>query len=544
MATSSQIVFEERNSNAGLGQTIRFSVPQSIALINPQQCYLKFNLVVGSTKGKVALPNGTQADESHWFPWTLGEGGAANLIRNLTIRSNGVTIEQITDYNRLNRILVNYIKNPTQKNMDKLYKGSDTQKVKRVNTLSRRSVTAGVSEANFTQENMEIEVCLPLELSGILNNSQPYPNMIAPLEVEILLEDEVYNVISAQGGQLGGEAANFESDKDLQNTVGGYRNNTITYKVDGTITGNQTSLDLLVTNDAGSNLYQEVTAETCANLPFYNGQECTIECSQGNVEIVINTVQKDAASGRLQLNFNSVDFGGNTTPNPFIYINVPTSKPTMTLKELQLVVGTVSPSPQQMKAIDSAVRTGDGYGYSYKSYAHLPVNMSAGALQTSTLINSRYRFCKAILSFWENVGSVKYVEKENLLCEIDSNVLPTSYQYRIAGLNVPNREVDISRFQRTRAQPGSYGAVAMKELEQTLACCGYELADYSNADGCFLFGRGLVPPKTQFTYDMSKDEETRLNMKFSAQSQSLLNHNYICHLKELQIGKNGVQVVD
>lgn len=543
MATSSQIVFEERNTNASLGQTIRFVVPPSVGMINTQQSYLKFNMVVG-TKGKSALPNGQECAIDKWFPWTMGQAGAASLIRNLTIRSNGVTLEQITDYNRLNRILVNYTKNPTQRNMDKLYKGADSQKVKRVNTLTRRSLTAGVSEANFTQENMEIEVCLPLELSGILNNSQPYPNMVAPLEIEILLENEAFNVVTAQGAQLGGEAGNFEADKDLQNTIGGYRNNTITYKVDGTIAGNQTSLDLLATNDGGNNLFQEVDADTAGNLPFYNGQECVVECSQGNVSIVINTIQKDAATGRLQLNFDSVDFGANATANPFIYVVVPAESPTITLSELQLVVGVVDMTPQQLSGIESAVRSGNGYGYVYKSYSDYPVNMPSGALQTSNLINSRLRSCKAILSFWENTGAVKVVEKENLLCEISSSVLPTNYQFKMDGLLVPNREVALDRFQRARNLQGAYGSVALKELEQGLACCGYRLNDYSNADGCFLLARGLVTADSNFTYDMSKDEETRLNLKFSAQSQSLLLHNFICHIKEVQIGKGGVQVVE
>ena len=543
--TSSQIVFEERNTNASLGQTIRFNVPASIPLINSQQTYLKFNMVVGE-KGKVAITAGTEADEAHYFPWTMGAGGASNLIRNLTIRSNGVTLEQITDYNRLNRVLVNYTKNPTEKNMDRLYRGADTQKVKRINTLTKRSVTAGVSESGFTQENMEIEVCLPLDLSGILNNTQPFPNMIAPLEIEILLEEDAYNVITAQGNQLGGEAANFEDNKDVQNTVGGYRNDTITYKVDGTITGNQTSLDILRTNDGGTNLYTgDIADDECGNFPFYNGQSCVVQCSQGDVELVINTVQKDAAE-RVQLNFNSVDFGANTTANPFIYVKVPDSKPTITLSELQLVVGTVQPTQQQMNGIESAVRSSNGYGFMYKSYQDFPVNMSAGALQVSNLISCRLRNCKSILSWWENVGSAQFVEKENLLCEINSNVLPTSYQYRQAGLLVPNRAVPIDRFQRTRNLSGAYTAVALKELEQALACCGsaYKLKDYSNADGCFLFGRGLVPADSQFTYDMSRDDETRLNLKFSAQSQSLLNHNFVCHLKEMKVGKGGIQVIE
>jgi len=546
MNTASQIVYEQRNASVGLGETIRFRLPTNIMLLNTQETYLRFNFVVG-VKGKQAgFATGNQADEAHWFPWTMGDGGASNLIKNLVIRdySSGVTLETINGYNLLNRVLVNYTKNDSEKNLDRLYGGADSEYVREKNTLTRRSQTAGTTTDGETQENMEIEVILPLRLSGVLNNPMPFPNALCPLEVEILLEDEVYKVLHAQANEQGGESANFEGDKDVQNINGGYRNNTICYKVDGTPTGVQTNVTILRTNDAGQNLYTgDLVADQVCDFPFYNGQECTVETSIGDLTFNIKNVEVDGAN-RLQLNFDALDFGVNATANPDIYITVPDTSPTCTLSELQLVCGAIQPSPQQMSAIENAVRSGNGYGWTYKSYQDFPVNNAANALQVSNLINCRFRMCKSILCFWENVGGSYLVEQDNLLPDLDTSVAPKNYQFKLSGLNVPNRAVELSRLNRTRDEPGAYNAAHIKELEQTLQCCGFQVKDLSNIDGCLLFGRGLVPAGSSFVFDMNDNEETRLNIKYTAQSQSLLQHNYICHMKQLLIKTSGKQVVE
>jgi hypothetical protein len=543
MNVASEKVYEERNSSVGLGETIRFKIPPSIQLLNTQQTFLKFNVVVG-TKGKQAgFASGNEADEAHWFPWTFGAGGAGNLIRNLTIKTqDGVIIEQITDYNRLNRVVCNYVENSSEKNLKALYQGADTEKVKKVNVLTRRNMSAGgASTAGETQENMEVEICLPLTLSGILNNPQPYPNMIAPLEVEILLEDDAFNVIHAQGNQLGGEAGNFEDNKDQQIVVGGY-NTATPYKVDGTPNGATTTLSILRTNAGDDNFYTgDVNASQTANFPFFNGQNVILETSSGNETITINSIDLD--TNKVRLNFDSKTLA-NTTANPKIYVEVPAEKPTMTLSELELVCGTINPSPQQLKAIESAVNSGAGYGWSYKSYQDFPVNMSAGALQVSNLINCNYRMCKSILSFWENVGGATSVDEDNLLVQNDTSVVPKSFQYKLGGLLVPNRSVDLSRYARNRTQSGGWGASHIKELEQALGCCGWRVKDLSNIDGCLLLGRGLVPVNSGFVYDMSGNEESRLQLKYTTQNESLLQHNYVCHMKELRISNKGKMVIE
>lgn len=543
MNVSSEKVYEERNSNAGLGETIRFKIPPSIALLNTQQTFLKFNVVVGAKGVQSNFSSGNEADESHWFPWTFGRGGASNLIKNLTIKTqDGVIIEQITDYNLLNSILCNYVENSSEKNLKALYQGADSEKVKEHNILTNRDINnSGTSTNGQTQENMEIEVVIPLTLSGVLNNPQPYPNMVAPLEVEILLEDDVFKVIHAQGNELGGEADNFIDDKDLQNVVGGYRESTA-YRCVGTPDGATTSISLLKANSGGDNFFTgDINASQTANFPFYNGQNVVLKTSSGDETITINFVDLD--TDKVRLNFDSVTLS-NTTPNPKIYVEVPSSKPSITLSEMELVCGTVTPSPEQMKAIEGAVNSGAGYGFQYKSYQDFPVNMSAGALQVSNLINCNYRMCKAILSFWENVQDQTVVDTNNLSVQNNSNIVPKSVQYKLDGLLVPNRSIDLSRYARNRSQTGGWGASHIKELEQSLGCCGWTVKDLSNIDGCLLLGRGLVPVNSGFTYDMSGNDETRIELKYTTQSKNLLQHNYVCHMKELRISNKGKMVVE
>jgi len=85
--------------------------------------------------------------------------------------------------------------------------------------------------------------------------------------------------------------------------------------------------------------------------------------------------------------------------------------------------------------------------------------------------------------------------------------------------------------------------VHIKELEQALSCCGYQCKDLSNIDGAFMIGRGLVTANSGFTYNMTDNEETRLNINFSDQNSQLLQHNYVCHLKTLVI-KDNMKMVD
>jgi len=207
-----------------------------------------------------------------------------------------------------------------------------------------------------------------------------------------------------------------------------------------------------------------------------------------------------------------------------------------------MVVGTVEPTPQQLSGLQSAVKS--GYSYPFKTYNDFPVNNNAGALQVSNLINCRYRMAKSVLSFWEDVGSSSSVDKPNLVPRLDSTVVPTSYQYKIGGLLVPQRRVDLASINRSRNQASAWSCVRLKELEQSILACGLQVRSLEDSDGTALFGRALIPAGSGFTHDLSEDGETRLVINYTTQNASLLQHNFICSVKQLVVSGSGVEVVE
>jgi hypothetical protein len=549
MNTASNIIFEERNTAVGLGEVLRFRLPPDLKVINTQETYLKFNMVVGKQPGsqkQSSFTTGDRADIEYALPWVCDH--ASNLIRTLTVKdgSTGTIIEQITDYNRLHQVLRPFIKNTTQKNLDKLYAGSDTQEIRVENTLSVRTIDgAGASTAGTTQQNNEVEVCLALDLSGVLNNPQPLPVMMFGngLEVEILLEEDAYKVVHAQGDKTGAETLNYVGTKGLQKVNAGYREE-LPYCVDGLLNAPNAFVVIKKDSTAGNDnvLTGDVFDTRTADLPFYNGQTLTFKTSGGDVDAIVNSIQWNAGS-KLRLNIVSTDFTGNTTTDMKVVVKTSDlSKPQITLSELQMVVGTVEPTPQQLSGLQSAVKS--GYSYPFKTYNDFPVNNNAGALQVSNLINCRYRMAKSVLSFWEDVGSSSSVDKPNLVPRLDSTVVPSSYQYKIGGLLVPQRRVDLVSINRSRNQASAWSCVRLKELEQSILACGLQVRSLEDSDGTALFGRALIPAGSGFTHDLSEDGETRLVINYTTQNASLLQHNFICSVKQLVVSGSGVEVVE
>jgi hypothetical protein len=545
MNSSSQIVYEDRNTTVGLGEVIRFKIPASVPLIDTQNTFLKFNLQVGNGAVQDGWTSGDQADENHYVPWTLNKKtGCANIIKNLTIKSqSGEILEQITDYNRLNRVVCQFVKNETQDNLTRLYSGGDDDYVGAVNTLTSRTA----NDDTKTQENKVVECLMQFNLSGLLNNPMPFPNMLVNgLEIEILLEDDGLKVVHAQGNELGQDNANFIDKKDYQCVVGGYSQNT-PYCADGAMAitnpaGTVASFFIKQINatgaNAGANFYNDATdVNDVLSFPFFNGQELLLENSLGNpVSIVVTKVNYN--NGIQIFTKSALNLNGNTTVDGKIWINVDAkAAPKITLSDMQLVVGVVNPDPKQLNAMESMVR-GKGYVYNFKSFQDFPVNNQAGSLRNSNLINCRYKRCKAILSFWENVGDASTVDKDNLNPQVLTTLAPSSYQYKIDGLLVPNRKVELQQYVKDRTKQGGWSGIHIKEIEQAIGCCGLQVKDLTDIDCALCFGRGLVPVGSGAYYDMSSNEETRLEIAYTAQAKSLLQHNFVCNLKSLVIQGN------
>lgn len=561
MNNSSVKVFEVRNTTYGLGETLRFEFsPQSIRMINPAQTYLRFFAVVNLEGQQSGFQSGQEANINHMFPWSFNSKiGGASLIRNLTIRTNGTVIEQITDYNRLDRVICNYVENESIENKKRLYEGCDSRNVTKINTLTKRASTGTSSDAG-TQNNKKIEVLLPLNLSGILGKyqNQPFPNMVAPLTVEILLEEDPLKVFMVQG-QLNGLGSDMSATttlntKDNQQYAMGYSKSR-PYKAHTFATPGGATTAIALDNGEGAGYVNTSISDAVqvTHYPFYNGQTIVISGLEDNTgaalpdeETVLNTVSLNG-DGRLQLNVESVTLTNNVNATPFISIKYDKSTmgtPVVVLSNVEFVVGTINPNDAQLANVEKLV-SGGGYGYNYRSYMDFPTNINNGVTRSSNYINCNYQRTKAILSFWEDLGQSE-IDRDNLAPLLNSQLAPSSYQFNIANLLVPNREVSTSRYNRTRLQSGGWSAIHIKELENSLQVCGYDVKDLSDIDGCLMCASRALVPSGNYSYNMAQQEgETRLNLNFSANSRTngLLLHNFVCHTRQLVIKGNEKTVI-
>jgi hypothetical protein len=552
MNTTSVKVFETRNSTYkcgnGTGDTLRFQIPPNVALLNPDQTYLKFDFCLGDNNTGVqsGYVAGAVADSEYYAPWTLNSKiGAESLIKELTISHNGQVLEQYFGYNMLCRVMANYTHNESMDNVVKLYKGGDDRFVKETNTLTTRTQNpAGSSKLAETQSLKRVECIVPLSLSGIFNGNQPFPNMVCPLEVQILLEDDSYKFLQVQGKDIGSLAN--PAEKDVQNLIAGY-GASMPYQCfqfdQGSSANNNTTVELNVSGAGLPNLNTgSVSDETLSNYPFWVGQQVEIVASDGTKTAQVAKVEN--AGTRFKITFGgNLDLTGNATANPPIYVKTPASQPQATLSNVELICGVIQPNQQQSKALMSAVSSSGGYALDYKTYTDFPINQAQNVLKQSNLINCKLSRTKAIISYNENVGSTSVINADNLTPPLDSATKANQYQFRLNNILVPNRSVELSNYNKTRATTGQWEAIHIKELEDALEACGFSVRDLTDIDGALALGRGLS--RGNNTYNMMNAQgETRLNVDYDTQTRSLLVHNWVCNIKRLVIKPNGIMVME
>lgn len=558
MATSNVRINERRNTTYKQGDTLQFYIDGStVPMLDPTNTFIRCNLVIGQ-KGVQTTPAyavGDEAVTSHMFPYTLNPKiGGESLVKQLTIKTMDDTIlEQVQAANVLCRVLANTTQNDVMNNLKRLYGGADTMQVRELNTLSERTQN---NDAN-TQNNKEIEVLIPLSVSGILGGKNREPVPIAALGgliVEVLLEDDVWKCVRFQGDtpMSDPQGVEFRDDKDEQNKVLGYEAASA-YAIQALSPALDSNAVVTFTlqnaADAPAGATRTIanvsTNQLALQTPFYNGQTIVIGASTGNIEAVVSKI--DSAGGRLRVTIPATDFTGNTTAQPSVHVKYDAAgvgKPDLNLSNVELICGVADASGKQLEALGRAVSGGGGYQYSYPSFGHFGVNLSANSLRTSSYIPANYRQAVMILSAWENISEATSPLKDNLCPPLDTSTKPLSYNFIINNLLVPTREVDLSRYNNNRTQPGGFSQVHIKQLTDALHCGGYVTRDLSDVDGCLAIGQCLAP--RPHTFDMSGSEgETRININFDGtQTRSLLLHNFVHHIKTLVIKPNQKMVLE
>ena len=570
MDTSSVKVYELRNSiyeTNGGGELI-FRIPPSVALINQKETFLKFNLRLGGINTNVASLAGATAagaaipanyNSNNKYRWCLDDTiGAEALIKNITIldASETHTLEQITNYNRLSKLIHTYSDNESKKNIKGLFEGRSDRKITGATTHLQKSTIAADNQTQ-TSELRTIEICLPIRLSGILGGNDLYPNMLSGgLVVKIQLEDDIYKIINAGSNALM-ETKNAANNDTINDALGYAEEEAFSFtQTDGSQPTNAALTDLRINqNNTATNSYRAGLIaygsgainndDELASLPFNVGQTVVIKYQTAGgaqeVERTITQVQRNAGYARVIVN-PSIDFSANTEDNPLIFIKAPTEKPNLTLSNLELVVGTVNPTKEQLNSYENAVKSKGGYMYQFKSYLNFPVNVGGNSSRVSNLINCKLSKALSVLSTFENVQLNSVIQTDNLSCPIVASFVPEEYHYIIDNLKVPSRDVKVNNLARTNAQQGSWNAVHIKELSDAMMQCGYKIHNLDKLKNNFVISRGLSRYNHVYNFQQQKGE-TRLNLNLTSNTYAQLNHNFVAHWRTLIINPSEMVVM-
>tara|TARA_R100000231_G_scaffold37543_2_gene32928 strand:- start:891 stop:2591 length:1701 start_codon:yes stop_codon:yes gene_type:complete len=565
MNTSQIKVYEERNSIYTLGEELHFFIPQSVLMINPLETFLKFNIAVGSTT-ELDDTTGIASNENYLKLLLNDKIGAVSLIKELTITSGngGVVLEQIDNYNRLSRLIDGYTDNHTMEEKKRIFEGADHVRAQEHNLL--------YNSTNTTDEAMtmkKIEVVIPLRLSGLFNNKQPFPSYLTGgLKVRILLEDDIYKVVRGASSGTGAEEAPV--NKALQNTAVGYEENLGDFRVYDSTNLNGVTPELNIVNTYNEAIAGDAVNSNCVAIegsnalsssPFNVGQKIIISGltpSTGDIDANGNCVaiidELGYSNGRFEIEFkNAIDFSGNTSDN--VHVRVATQnmevsngtnvfgsdvKPTVQLSDMEFIVGSVTPTPQQIKQLESKVMSG-GYAFDFQTFRDFMINNNAGSTFISNSILCKFKRAKAILSAYEVLGKSK-VYRDNLTSPVDNRVAPSSYQYIINNILTPNQKVGLSRYQRNRGQNGGWEQGHIMEFESALESLGYTVRNLTNIDGNLMIARALS--KYGHTYNLAQNQgDLRLNIEFTTQNENLLYHNWVGYIKTVVINKSGIVVL-
>ena len=558
MNTSQIKVYEERNTEYKLGDELHFHIPSTVLMINPLETFLKFNINVG-TVGAGTLTAG-KVDPDHYYKLILNSKiGAAAFIKELSILSGSGgnrVLEQFDNYNRLSRAICGVSDNSTESNKRKLFEGAGE-----LVAGENAQMYSGGSAAVLN--NRKIEVCVPIKLSGLFNNNQPLPSyLLGGLHVRILLENDLYKVMSSASIGYGWN----KSAKTHQSIQAGFVNDTGFRTDPATVLngGAQATLTLANTlaeaNTAanappagdqyviGSLAYVEgVSATNIHAHPFAIGQTIVISglytvvgaVAVADVEVDITAIAN--AAGRLQISFAAVNLAANTGNAARIYIKPPATNPIPNLSDMELVVGTVSPTGKQIQALESAVSS-KGYAFEFQTYRDYMVNNAANEIVSSNTIIANLRRAKAIMTGWEVLEGNKKIQEDGLTGYVSSRQNPTDYQYIINNLLTPNQRVSLSQYIRDRNTPAGWSAIHLKELEDAFEALNIEVENLTEVDDNLLICRALS--RYGHTFNMAASQgETRLNINFASQTEPILLHNWVGHMRTIVVNRGGVSVM-
>ena len=559
------LLIPSKNGNTFVpGNILRFEVERNVGFGDLANSYLEFEVDIG-------VP-GQAANASQPAMMIDPQAGASNLIERLTIRSQGVILEELAGYSLYAN--VHYAATGTEGNVNKrsVLEGCAKSRLIQDNPYIGQNAAitpsaapagaSGLTTSALSWKYLKRKVAIPL-LGGIFTNPRAFPLVAMPLEVEIIMNDAIKCLRLCELAESvacdntgGAGAQNFVNitNRSQFNSIGG-----------GTTQTPQTPVQ-------GEGLLNSVK-----NFPFRVGQSVRL-AGAGSLVVGDYTIgaieQYSVAFGTVgDRNKIRVQFTGNidgalaatgitmhsleANGNPLAaHGNLGYS-----ISQPRLVIQKVVPPPAEIQAITRAIAKG---AFSQDIVSWTEINNAIPASQTAStnIIATDLTRVKSILSV-PTTQSVDLVTNSNSLqgLYLDAD----RYIYQINNKLVPDRRVSLVReqFPTLRATAvdevdrpyklGNYhSGYHLYEAEKALRSANINVAELgfltkNNAvnqatrDGSWFVGRSLASGVGSSQNLVAKSVLLYLDYRTTSTMVKLL-HNFLVHIRTLTVGMDGTAV--
>ena len=542
---TSQSVRSDNSREYEAGQVIRLDIPSTVGMINPEECYLSFDVLI----------QGTGADTTRLS--LDPKIGAHSLIRDLKIYSLGDSnqlLEEITNYNHYVSIKYDYSSSDSKDGFNAIQNGAvfpdplfnqdtDTSIYQYDNNnfatnpyyksdLTSAEKTEALNKTVYTPA----KVHLKLE-SGLFQSMKALPvNLMQGLRLEITLEDnsKVFRNLSA---------VNPNVDK---------------LKAKGLINGSAYAADTVNASD-----YEYTLKNTNGNLnagqvALVPGEKVNFfKHSDGTKGLIadaeIDVIKTSGTTIKIKMKADStISASGVTADNFSLYSTSADDaafKPTYKVSNVDFYIQTLTTTSQQMASIEKGMKEGGTLVYDFLAVQNYKYSQVASDIVLNMRLPISNSRCKAILCQPTDAniyttgarvnGSGTYqITANNYSVNPFEGIWDNAqdYQFYYEKLQ-PNRKIDVSKT-KTAVQ-----AQHLIELEKALDNAHIPVTSFKKFRDNFVIGRAFGVNENAVYDPRNKDFSVQVNYS-SAPTKAHLWNNYVIHIKSIEISKEGVVVVN
>tara|TARA_R110001592_G_scaffold362143_2_gene675126 strand:- start:2263 stop:4056 length:1794 start_codon:yes stop_codon:yes gene_type:complete len=556
------------------GQEIIIQIDPSLKYFDPSECYLEGFV-------KINMPSLLQTNplaQDGATPTRLqldAEIGAQVLCRTIRISDrNGVELESIENYNTMVALKYDYQTNDSLRGKRALTECSSfynsENRATRLGTKSHANnlnynpfsevADTDALSASFSNTNSMIDAkfCIPLHTGIFGSESKVFPNaMLGGIQISILLEDT--NRVFRQLDSVMRYRRLTCNPEFLGKTVG------------GASVGLNGSFNTFILNDRNSqhDFAQQcpfVVGERLGFQRFVAGNASIVEFVSASGVPVIKEISVDTDLIKITLNssvkVNTIGFDSNLSPI-FVYSrsvnDAPSYDATYNVKDVNLIVGEVIPSPQVESQMMADLKAGGKMVYDFMSvrnYKHsqlatdrvnnirIPLQESKAkalfCIPTDGTVYSSKEAINAsntykIKKTESTVGDLDYYLRSNRSGLEGISDFITNYQFLYNGRLQPNRRVPLSKV----STGISIDAQHLIELNKCLSSSKIFGHSFQRFNQNFVIGRALA--LGEGVYD-ARNKDFVLQVEYNETAPPTKNKlwmNFCFHIRTIEIEANG-----